>query len=530
MKTLLQILQVGNKYKLLFSVFSVFCIGYSLSAQPLHGVWAVGGKSVDKGFSIVQAPDSSYFVIGQTNTYGAGLDDVYAAKLNKAGVLMGAKTYGGKAMEAGYSVCKTPKGYAIAGFTNGFGAGKSDFYVIMTDLSGSTQWIRTVGGIADEMAYSIEYSSDDYLIITGFTNTFGAGDYDMYIVKLDMTGAIKWTRTVGGERYEVGNSVKQTSDRGYIIVGTTTSYGAGNEDVYVVKLDNFGNLLWTKTIGGQGRDVGMSVYQTAKDDGYIITGSTDSFGAGKRDVYVIRLDSGGALLWAKTIGGESDDEGISVIQSDDGGYAIAGYTMSYGVGSEDVYFIKLDTNGNLLWANTLGGKLKERGQSIKQTADKGYVIGGHTESFGFGAQDVFVVKYDLNGRTCYDQLKGGVEKKGGTVKEGGLVKEGGKTGEGGIELKGGERLDICTTSTVNPTYSSASISISPNPASEYVLVKSDRVVEQISIFNATGSRLHVARNASNEARIDIRNLSNGIYLVQLSTEYGITNKKLIVER
>ena len=296
------------------------------------------------------------------------------------------------------------------------------------------------------------------------------------------------------------------------------------------KLDNFGNLLWTKTIGGQGRDVGMSVYQTAKDDGYIITGSTDSFGAGKRDVYVIRLDSGGALLWTKTIGGESDDEGISVIQSDDGGYAIAGYTMSYGVGSEDVYFIKLDTNGNLLWANTLGGKLKERGQSIKQTADKGYVIGGHTESFGFGAQDVFVVKYDLNGRTCYDQLKGGVEKKGGTVKEGGLVKEGGKTGEGGIELKGGERLDICTTSTVNPTYSSASISISPNPASEYVLVKSDRVVEQISIFNATGSRLHVARNASNEARIDIRNLSNGIYLVQLSTEYGITNKKLIVER
>ena len=114
MKTLLQILQVGNKYKLLCSVCSVLCIGYSLSAQPLHGVWAVGGKSVDKGFSIVQAPDSSYFVIGQTNTYGAGLDDVYAAKLNKAGVLMGTKTYGGKAMEAGYSVCKTPKGYAIA--------------------------------------------------------------------------------------------------------------------------------------------------------------------------------------------------------------------------------------------------------------------------------------------------------------------------------------------------------------------------------------------------------------------------------
>jgi hypothetical protein len=142
-----------------------------------------------------------------------------------------------------------------------------------------------------------------------------------------------------------GHSLIQTSDGGYAIAGYTKSFGAGEADVYVVKLDAKGNLQWTKTIGGKAEDEGHSLIQTS-DGGYAIAGHTKSFGAGEADVYVVKLDANGNLQWTKTIGGKGWDEGHSLIQTSDGGYAIAGYTESFGAGWKDVYVVKLDKNGN----------------------------------------------------------------------------------------------------------------------------------------------------------------------------------------
>ena len=199
---------------------------------------------------------------------------------------------------------------------------------------------------------------------------------------------------------EEGSSLIQTSDGGYAIAGYTNSFGTGLSDVYVVKLDAHGNLQWTKTIGGPASDEGSSLIQTS-DGGYAIAGYTKSFGAGFSDVYVVKLDANGNLQWTKTIGGENIDEGYSLIQTSDGGYAIAGTTTSFGAGLLDVYVVKLDANGNLQWTKTIGGENIDEGYSLIQTSDGGYAIAGDTKSFSAGKWwDVYVVKLDRNGDAC----------------------------------------------------------------------------------------------------------------------------------
>ena len=280
--------------------------------------------------------------------------------------------------------------------------------------SPSPSFCKAIGGPAREAGNSLIQTSDGGYAIAGYTSSFGAGNYDVYVVKLDATGNLQWTKTIGGPENEEGCSLIQTSDGGYAIAGETYSFVAGDWDVYLVKLDAHGNLQWTKTIGGKEEDVGFSLIQTS-DGGYAIAGYTSSFGAGNYDVYVVKLDAKGNLEWTKTIGGKKEDMGVSLIQTADGGYAIAGSTSSFGAGEADVYVVKLDATGNLQWTRTIGGEKDEEGRSLIQTADGGYAIAGTTKSFGAGEDDVYVVKLDENGNACCAVSQTSQVGSGGTL-------------------------------------------------------------------------------------------------------------------
>jgi len=311
------------------------------------------------------------------------------------------KAIGGPASEAGNSLIQTSDGgYAITGATISFGAGEADVYAVKLDAKGNLQWTRTIGGPESEAGNSLIQTSDGGYAIAGYTASFGAGRADVYLVKLDAKGNLQWTRTIGGEKDEVGFSLIQTSDGGYAIAGHTKSFSAGDWDVYLVKLDAKGNLQWTRTIGGESDDIGHSLIQTS-DGGYAIAGYTISFGAGGEDVYVVKLDAKGNLQWTKTIGGENDEGTLlinapdDIIQTSDGGYAIAGSTESFGAGKADVYLVKLDAKGNLQWTKTIGGENWDVGFSLIQTSDGGYAIAGDT---GLpGEWDIYVVKLDAKG-------------------------------------------------------------------------------------------------------------------------------------
>ncbi len=216
---------------------------------------------------------------------------------------------------------------------------------------------------------------------------------------------VQWQKTFGGSNKDFGRSVQQTSDGGYIIAGTTKSFGAGYYDAYFIKTDSEGNFQWQKTFGGTIDDYAWSVQQTS-DDGYIIAGYTHSFSVGKADVYLIKTDPNGNQQWQKTFGGSESDGGYSVKQTTDGGYIITGRTKSFGAEGYDVYLIKTDSEGNLLWQKTLDGSLGDMGHSVQQTTDGGYIIAGFTSSFGAGYYDVYLIK--LFSEVCQSVLFGDV--------------------------------------------------------------------------------------------------------------------------
>jgi len=378
---------------ILLAIGCVLLLVSTTAADPGDTLWTrtYGGSNDEEGYSVQQTTDGGYIIAGYTESFGAGDSDVYLVKTDSSGDTLWTRTYGGSRDDQGYSVQQTSDGgYIIAGYTFSF-PGYEDVYLVKTDSSGHTLWTSTYGGDWRDEGFSVQQTSDGGYIIAGLTYSFGAGPSDVYLVKTDSSGNTLWTRTYGGSDHDWGRSVQQTSDGGYIIAGWTMSFGVGRNDDYLVKTDSSGDTLWTRSHGGIYYDAGESVQQTS-DGGYIIAGSTYSFGAGNDDVYLVKTHVSGTLLWIHTYGGSDWDRGYSVQQTSDGGYIVAGYTMSFGAGYQDVYLVKTGFAGTPLWTRTYGGSGDDAARSVQQTSDGGYIIAGNTESFGAGESDVYLVR------------------------------------------------------------------------------------------------------------------------------------------
>jgi hypothetical protein len=318
-------------------------------------------------------------------------------------------TYGGSGAECGNSVQQTSDGgYIIAGFTYSSGESSYDVWLIRTNPRGDTLWTRTFGGEYCDYGYSIQQTTDGGYIVAGSTNSFGAGFYDVYLIKTDAHGDTLWTRTFGGTDRDEGYSVRQTADGGYIIAGFTYSFGAGDGDVYLVKTDTAGDALWTRTFGGAYCDYGWSVRQTS-DSGYVIAGATTPSDTEQPNVCLIRTYANGDTQWTRTFGGTGYDVSNSVQQTPDSGYIIAGYTESFGTRYSDVWLIKTTARGDTVWTRNFGGVGPEEGWSVQQTADGGYIVAGGTQSFGAGGFDVYLVRTDAGGDSVWTKTFGGTD-------------------------------------------------------------------------------------------------------------------------
>lgn len=372
-------------------LMGVVIILVSLSqAQPPDTLWTAiyGGNNDEYGASVQQTSDGGYIVAGYTYSYGAGERDVYLIKTDELGNELWYQTYGGSSNDYGFSVQQTADGgYIVAGQTMSYGVGGYDVWLIKTGASGDSLWSQTFGRGDYDCGHSVQQTADGGYIIAGYTRSYGAGFDDVYLIKTDASGDTLWTQIFGGSDYDCGYSVQQTTDDGYIVAGYTASYGAGGADVYLIKTDASGNVEWTQTYGGSGWDCGYSVQQTT-DGGYIIAG------AGSDDVYLIKTDASGNEEWYRIYGGWSMDCGRSVQQTDDGGYIIAGQTNSYGAGLADVYLIKADASGAEEWSQTFGGNGTDWGRSVQQTTDGGYIITGRTNSYGPGGDDVYLIRLE----------------------------------------------------------------------------------------------------------------------------------------
>ena len=227
-------------------------------------------------------------------------------------------TFGGTGYDVARSVQQTSdEGYVLAGYTESYGADYYNFWLVKTDLNGNEQWNMTFGGTNGDYANSVQQTTDGGYILAGDTYSYGAGSADVWLVKTDSNGNEQWNMTFGGTHWDAAFSVQRTADSGYILAGDTYSYGADDYDFWLVKTDSNGNEQWNKTFGGTGYDVALSVQQTS-DEGYVLAGYTYSYSADDYDFWLVKTDSSGNEQWNKTFGGSNSDMARSVQQTADG--------------------------------------------------------------------------------------------------------------------------------------------------------------------------------------------------------------------
>ena len=291
------------------------------------------------------------------------------------------KMYGGRGNDRSYDAKQTSDGgFILAGYTDSFGAGDYDMYIVKTDYSGNEMWSQTFGGSELDIAYSVEETSDGGFTLLGLTNSFGNG-CDMYLVKTNASGNEMWSQTFGGSGCGWGYSVQETSDGGLILAGHSRSGGNGDYDydMYLVKTDYSGNEMWSQTFGGSERDMAYSVEQTS-DGGFILAGKSDN------GLYLVKTDASGNEMWSQTFG--AYPVARSVEQTSDGGFILSAGSMR---------LLKTDASGNEMWSQAFEGHVS--GGNVGSfdalaISDGGYIIAGYTQIdiSGHVGYDMYVVK------------------------------------------------------------------------------------------------------------------------------------------
>jgi len=348
-------------------------------------------------------------------------------------IMIWSRTFGVQGDDRANSLAHTSDGGYIL-------AGSSRYYIdesrhfgarlVKTDANGNMQWQRTIGGKRFDEAHYAMHTSDGGYIIAGSTGSYGAGSDDFWLVKTDAEGIEQWNRTFGGEYADIASSVRQTSDGGYIMAGRTESYGAGFDDFWLVKTDPEGTEQWNRTFGGDSIDSLYSFQQTI-DGGYILCGDTRSFGTGSSDFWLVKTDNNGIELWNRTFGGANYDRAYSVQHTSDGGYILTGMTRSYSANHFDFLLVKTDSNGTEQWNRTIVGPNEDNSpHSILQSPGGGYIIAGKTGSPGTESYDMWLVMTDQDGYVQWETTFGGtghdVARSVLLAPDGGLVVAGDK--------------------------------------------------------------------------------------------------------
>ena len=399
--------------KLLTIFFLLISAFANAQAPAIEWQKSLGGSGWDYGESVFQTSDGGYIIAGisesingdVTGNHGGG--DYWIVKMDMAGTIQWKQTLGGSLYDLANSVIQTTDGgYIIAGVSISSDGdvtgnkGNFDYWIVKLKTDGAVDWKKNLGGSGWDDGESIVQTTDGGYIIAGYSNStdiagiINKGGYDYWIVKIDNTGNITWSKNYGGTGDDYAYSIKQTTDNGYVVSGWSTSNDKdiaadnhGGKDYWAVKLNNTGNIDWAKSLGGPGDDNSYSIVQSA-DGGYVAAGFSGANGGnvsgnhGSNDYWVAKLDNLGSLQWQKSLGGSGDDQAFPIQNCADGGFIVAGYggsndgDASGNHGSFDLWVVRLSGSGNIEWQKSLGSTGSEDARSLQQTTDGGYVVFG----------------------------------------------------------------------------------------------------------------------------------------------------------
>ena len=395
-----------------FSTLSISLFAFPTNASQTGWKKAYGGPSSDYGTALVETSDGGFAIVGHTESFGAGESDFWLIKTDSNGNMEWNKTYGGPDVECAYSLIQTSDGgYALTGFTRSFGAGLTDFWLIKTDAYGNMEWNQTYGDEnLHETAFDLVETSDGGYALAGEVNSFTlSGEPDCWLVKTDEFGNMEWNQTYGGEEHDLASSLIQTSDGGYALAGETTDRNSFTNliqsDSLLIKTDSNGNMEWNQTYGtGYSNDNSRSLLERP-DGGYVLPVMMDSVVQdGVNGFSIIKTDETGNIEENKTYLETWVSEINSMIRTSDGGYVVTGWAAR-------LLLIKIDAQGNLEWTRQYGGDRVDKGAAVVETSDGGFAAVGNTASYATTYEvydsDIFFVKTNAQGwaPNFYFQIK-----------------------------------------------------------------------------------------------------------------------------
>jgi hypothetical protein len=435
-------------------------------------------------------------------------------------------------------------GFIIVGTTDS--SGGQDVWLIKTNSSGDTLWTKTYGTYHYDYASCVHQTSDGGYIIFGETDSYDPNFWEGLLIKTDSNGDTLWTKHLGNYAYYFFQSGVDLNGSGYVAVGFTKIGAADPEDIWLVKTDLNGDIVWEKTFGDVERDAPSSIYRTT-DGGFIISGSTELPSAGDFDALLIKTDSDGNLSWSKTYGGTERDIASDVKQTDDGGYIIAGHTESFGHVNNytDSWLIKTDNDGDTLWTKTWGSDEHDGAMSVVQTTDGGFVWTGYRKMSTF-IQDLWVVKTDADGNTLSSKTYGGTFNSIGRcinkIDNGSLIITGNYYNEVTntrdiwllnfdptfTDVKRDDETKIPETIVLKPNY--------PNPFNPFTTIEfgiPESKFVTLAVYNLIGEQVSVLvkenLTAGNyKANWNATDLPSGIYIYKLITGKFVETKKMIL--
>jgi hypothetical protein len=382
---------------------------------PEVPIWenSFGGNGFEHCYAAAPSGDGGYVLAGWTDSFGRGEQDMYLAKLNAKGEKEWESVFGGNRDDYCESVCHTRDGgYILSGYTQSFGAGDYDMYLVKTDSQGRLEWQKTFGGKDYDVCWSVEQTRDGGYILGGDTRSFGP-DCDMFLVKTDFSGELEWQRTCGGPENDYCQAVHQTADGGFVLGGDSETMVRPhhyNSDMFLVKTDPAGQVEWQKRFGGPGSD-GCFALQQTRDGGFILAGDYQASETSSYDIYLVKTDSRGGLQWQRTYGGQGWDDAHAVVQTGESDYLVAGYSESFTDGNFDAYLLKIDACGNTCWSASLGGQGNQFAYAVLEPASGKWLLAGYSEP-GNGGDDVWLAgTSDLIGGTSHSQA--GSAERGG---------------------------------------------------------------------------------------------------------------------
>lgn len=441
---------------------------------------------------------------GLTGRAGADFnDDVFVVRTSASGDTLWTRRLRSNGNEYGYSICPTSDGgLLVGGFGNGLGAGENDAFLIKVTGSGDIEWAKTYGGTRNDYIYCVRPTTDGGFIAAGYTTEFYLeGGADFLLIKTDASGNIAWARTFGGEAGEQAFAVCQTSDGGFVVAGHGPAPGLSSEDALVVRTDASGNPLWSKNYGGSNWDELTSV-QATSDGGLVLSGRTQSFGAGSADLLVIKTNASGDPTWTRTFGGASGEGTSSVRQSSSGGYVVAASTSSFGAGSLDGYLVMTDAAGNATLSRTFGDTGLDNLFGVEPAADGGCVLAGSSNNWlGPVFLSLSLIKTDATGSAgCYGAPAATITGSPSlTISTPGLVTRVPSFAPtaAAFQIRRGASTTVLCNTVSSVDLSPArdlSLSIRPNPASSSVSVVfqvSASTSGRVSVYRADGALVRV---------------------------------------